>query len=438
MVTPEDQSFLRRALRLAMNGRGHVEPNPMVGCVLVKNKQIVGEGWHQKVGEAHAEPNALADCKSRGNDPAGATAYVTLEPCCHTNKRTPPCAPRLIEANVARVVVGCLDPNPDVNGRGVAMLRAAGIVVDILSDSLSPVPGGEGWGEGVTTGGALHARGRRATTPSPPPSPPGTGERGLNASHFRQLIAPFAGVGMATGNDTYLTLKWAEDVDGVVAGPRGVRAQISNAASSRLVHQLRARSAAVVVGINTVLRDDPMLDVRGLPGSRQPLRVVLDHLLKLPAASKLVGTARDPTRGGVAVICSEIAYFESPRVAELQALGVRVSEQRSLETRLAIDMDVVFHGEHLPHREFLVEPGPTLARALLPDADRVWILRSPTKIGGGPSAPRAAEIPDHYVVTGSLHLAGDTLTEYLNTRSPAFFAATPSADFVLAQEGATP
>ena len=117
-----------------MNGRGRVEPNPMVGCVLVKNGQIVGEGWHAKVGEAHAEPNALADCQSRGNDPAGATAYVTLEPCCHTNKRTPPCAPRLIEARVARVVIGCVDPNPDVNQFGIAMLRNAGMDVETVPE----------------------------------------------------------------------------------------------------------------------------------------------------------------------------------------------------------------------------------------------------------------------------------------------------------------
>src|SRR3954452_5275705 len=122
-----DIQFLRRALRLAMNGRGRVEPNPMVGCVIVKNGRVIGEGYHQEFGGPHAEPNALASCTE---PPQGATAYVTLEPCCHTNKKTPPCAPRLIEAKIARVVIGCLDPNPDVNGNGVAMLRAAGIQVD--------------------------------------------------------------------------------------------------------------------------------------------------------------------------------------------------------------------------------------------------------------------------------------------------------------------
>ena len=123
-----DQHYLRRAIRLAMNGRGRVEPNPMVGCVIVRpDGRVIGEGFHEQFGGPHAEPNALAACARAGESTAGATAYVTLEPCCHTNKKTPPCAPRLIEAKPARVVVGCLDPNPQVNDRGIAILRAAGI-----------------------------------------------------------------------------------------------------------------------------------------------------------------------------------------------------------------------------------------------------------------------------------------------------------------------
>src|SRR5207244_12042227 len=122
-----DIQMMRRAIRLAMNGRGAAEPNPMVGCVLTKDGRVIGEGFHARFGGPHAEPTALANCTE---SPAGATAYVTLEPCCHVNKKTPPCVPRLIEAKVGRVVVGCLDPNPEVNGRGVTMLREAGIVGD--------------------------------------------------------------------------------------------------------------------------------------------------------------------------------------------------------------------------------------------------------------------------------------------------------------------
>src|SRR3954453_3729783 len=121
-----DDDFMRRALPLAMNGRGRVEPNPMVGCVIVKNGRVIGEGYHAQFGGPHAEPTALANC---AESPAGATAYVTLEPCCHTNKKTPPCVPALIEARLARVVSGSVDPNPDVNGQGLDQLRAAGIHV---------------------------------------------------------------------------------------------------------------------------------------------------------------------------------------------------------------------------------------------------------------------------------------------------------------------
>src|SRR4051812_38468655 len=122
-----DESYLRRAIRLAMNGRGYVEPNPMVGCVIVKNGRVIGERYHEKFGGPHAEPNALASCTE---SPEGATAYVTLEPCCHTDKKTPACVPKLIEAKIARVVVGCLDPNPKVNGKGIVLLRGAGIIVE--------------------------------------------------------------------------------------------------------------------------------------------------------------------------------------------------------------------------------------------------------------------------------------------------------------------
>src|SRR5947209_18440022 len=123
-----DEQMIRRAIALAMRGRGGVEPNPMVGCVIVKDGRVIGEGWHQRFGGPHAEPKALAACTE---SPAGATAYVTLEPCCHTNKKTPPCVPRLIEGKLARVVVGCLDPNHQIAGRGVAQLREAGIDVTV-------------------------------------------------------------------------------------------------------------------------------------------------------------------------------------------------------------------------------------------------------------------------------------------------------------------
>src|SRR4051812_34506377 len=209
MTPTQDEQHLRRAIRLAMNGRGRVEPNPMVGCVIVaRDGRVIGEGYHQQFGGPHAEPNALASCTESPDD---STAYVTLEPCCHTNKKTPPCTPRLIEAKVARVVIGCLDPNPDVNGKGMAMLRAAGIRVD------GPVLEGPA----------------------------------------RQSIGPF--VGHLIHRRPYATLKWAETADGKVAGPDGAKLLISGLVATKAVHYLRSRSDAIAVGIGTVLNDDPRL-----------------------------------------------------------------------------------------------------------------------------------------------------------------------------------
>src|SRR3954451_12564544 len=223
-----NEHFLRRAICLAMNGRGRVEPNPMVGCVIVgRDGRVIGEGFHEQFGGPHAEPNALAACARAGESPAGATAYVTLEPCCHTNKKTPPCAPRLIEARLARVVVGCLDPNPAVNGKGIATLRAAGI--EVVGPVLEP--------------------------------------------EAKQLIAPF--LATTTLGRPYVTLKWAESADGKVAGPGGRRTQISNGLSMRLVHELRSRCEGIVVGINTVLADAPLLTARRVGASRLRARFVL-------------------------------------------------------------------------------------------------------------------------------------------------------------------
>lgn len=389
MITPTDEKFFRQALRLAMNGRGWVEPNPMVGCVLVKNGEVVGEGWHKKFGEAHAEPNALVNCRLSGHSAEGATAYVTLEPCCHQNKKTPPCAPRLIEAKVARVVIGCLDPNPEVNGNGVAMLRGAGIVVDVLPSC-------------------------------------GTG---LDTSLFQQLIAPF--ILRQQHNRPYVTLKWAESADGKVAGPEGMRRQISNPASSALVHTLRGRSDAIVVGAATVETDDPLLTARTpTPSPRRPDRVVIDRSHTVAMNARVITNRDAPT---VLVVNIEDERSKSDSLAMFNA-GVRLVWPGPDQDYL---MAALTGGDLLnrPYAHVLVEPGPRLSRSFFERGlvDRLWVIRSRQSIDSS-SAPSAAKIPTSFVAVGTLDLAGDTLTEYLNTASPAFFAATPSADIVLAEE----
>jgi diaminohydroxyphosphoribosylaminopyrimidine deaminase/5-amino-6-(5-phosphoribosylamino)uracil reductase len=381
--------WMRRALRLAMNGRGRVEPNPMVGCVIVKDGRVIGEGYHEQFGGPHAEPNALAACTE---SPAGATVYTTLEPCCHTDKKTPPCVPRLIEAKVGRVVIGCMDPNPQVNGQGATRLRAAGI------ELVAPVAEAE----------------------------------------CRSLIASFTR--RARGLHPYVTLKWAETADGKVAGPGGRRMQISGAESSRLVHLLRANSDAIVVGVGTVLSDDPLLTPRDVPLRRKPLRVVLDRGLRIPPQSQLVRTARDwPT----AVVFNHFrAGLHADRA--LTDLGVRVYGHdvmtSSDDSELRIALDGVMRDE-LQLGEVLVEPGPTLARQFFDSrrVDRVWVIRSPVSVNDG-TAPAAAKVPDWLVPIGTLRVGDDVLTEYraleLDDAADTEFAPVASADFVLAAEAA--
>jgi diaminohydroxyphosphoribosylaminopyrimidine deaminase/5-amino-6-(5-phosphoribosylamino)uracil reductase len=384
MIQSNDEQYLRRAIRLAMNGRGRVEPNPMVGCVIVKNDRVIGEGYHQQFGGPHAEPNALANC---AESPQGATAYVTLEPCCHTNKKTPPCAPRLIEAKVARVVVGCLDPNPDVNGNGISTLRAAGIQVD---------------------GPMLE-------------------------NEAKQLIAPF--LARVRQKRPYVTLKWAQSRNGKVAGPMGQRVKITSDTSDRIVHQLRARCDAIAVGTNTVLSDDPLLTARTENATdRKLLRVVLSNTLKLPMDSQLIRTALEHP---VVVYCSESsARDRAAVVADLRARQVEAVALPDHESHFSF-ADVLrdLHARNVTH--LLVEPGPTLTRYFLSrgQADRVWIFRSSKTIEDDKALAISAAPMVDYPATGEIPIAGgDVLTEYLNPSSSVFYAATPSADFVLTQE----
>lgn len=404
--------MMRRAIALAQRGVGAVEPNPTVGCVIVRDGATLGEGYHQKIGGPHAEINALAACTQ---STSGATAYVTLEPCCHTNKRTPPCVPALVAAKVARVVVGCVDPNPSVNGQGVAQLRQAGIDVTV------PV---------------------------------------LEAS-CRQLIAPF--IKNCTQRLPYVTLKWAQTADDKVAGAGGHRLQISGPAATRQVHLLRGRCDAIVVGIGTVLVDDPLLTARAtadddhrmsrdrkgaefsdpsaaqgdeVPACRTPLRVVLDSELRLPLQSRLAQTAAQVP---VVVYSTRAALQrESEKAGVLESLGVRLralpdhGAAPATQPPLGRVLSDLYEHERVNH--VLVEAGPTLARRFLNEglADRVWIIRSNQAIGEM-TAPAAAELPADYAPSGEIKLELDTLTEYLNPHSPVFSIAEASADLALMQ-----
>lgn len=373
-----DFDFMQRAIRLAMQGRGSVEPNPMVGCVIINEARVIGQGYHQKYGQSHAEPNALAVCTE---SPEGATAYVTLEPCCHLGKQTPPCVPRLIEARVSRVVVACMDPNPQVAGKGIAQLRAAGIQVDY----------------------------------------------GICESEAKQLAAPFFIRMAGERARPYITLKWAQTADGKIAGPEGARLQISNESSTRAVHQLRSRCDAILVGINTVIADDPSLTARDVPRTRPLHRLILDTHLRTPVTSKLAQSARQiPVR----IFCSEL-LVHTEKANVLKASGIEITGVSTIQPGLLGLEQMLRHLSPDRITHLLVEPGPTLATRFFQDGwvDRLWVNRS-TKTVDDPTAPTAATVPADYVQTGQIELAGDTLTEYLNPRSPVFFANVPSADFL--------
>jgi diaminohydroxyphosphoribosylaminopyrimidine deaminase/5-amino-6-(5-phosphoribosylamino)uracil reductase len=377
----EDADLMRRAIELAMRGRGRVEPNPMVGCVIARHGRIIAEGHHQQIGGPHAEVNALAACA----DSAGATAFVSLEPCCgFAGKKTPPCTRALIGSRLSRVVAACQDPNPSVSGKGLAELRSAGIAV----------------GEGLLANEA----------------------RQLNAAYFKTILR----------RRPYVTLKWAQTADGKIAGPGGQRLAISNAASLAAVHQLRSRSDAILVGIGTVRADDPLLTARVSNRRLAALRIVLDTHLRLGFDSQIVKTAsQSPT----IVCCAQSEYDEKPDLVwgmnrhHVEVLPLAVDA----DGRLSLDDLLDKLGKRgLTH--LLVEPGPTLAESFLRRnlADRVWIFRSP-KLIGPERSPEAAKID--YPASGSVTLDGDELTEYLNPGGSAFYAMQKSADLAMVGPG---
>jgi diaminohydroxyphosphoribosylaminopyrimidine deaminase/5-amino-6-(5-phosphoribosylamino)uracil reductase len=238
----------------------------------------------------------------------------------------------------------------------------------------------------------------------------------------------------------YVTLKWAQTADGKVAGAGGKRLQISNARSMRLVHELRARCDAIMVGINTVLADNPRLIPRGVERIRGLLRVVLDRRFRIPLDSEIVEGADllQMKHETDTVVIGEEPFLDPQRRSALMAHRVMIGTQKSSDLPEVLAMLGRFrprtrNSPHLTH--LLVEPGPTLARSFLETdlVDRVWIFSSSAALNEA-SAPSAMAIPEHYVRTGALNVQGDLLTEYLDPRGSVFFACQPSADFVLAEE----
>lgn len=266
-----EEQFMKRAIELAKQGTGWTAPNPLVGAVVVKNGRVIGEGYHRKYGELHAERNALAACTE---DPAGATLYVTLEPCCHYGK-TPPCTEIIIEKKIAKVVIGSRDPNPKVAGKGARILREHGI--EVVEDYM-----------------------REACD-------------ALNPVFFHYI----------TTKTPYVVLKFAMTLDGKIATRTGASKWITGEAARNHVHQLRGRYAGILAGIGTVLADDPMLNCR-IDGAHQPLRIILDSHLRIPMGSRLVRSAKEYP---LLIVCNESIRDReegASRIQKLEEAGAKV------------------------------------------------------------------------------------------------------------------
>lgn len=323
MTANGDLHWMQRALELAEQGRGLVEPNPLVGAVVVKDGRLLGEGWHRRYGEAHAEVNALTQA---GEQARGATLYVTLEPCCHHGK-TPPCVDAVIRAGVARVVAAMLDPFPKVSGNGAAALRAAGITVDV---------------------GACGEAARR-----------------LNAPYLKLL---------ATGRP-YVHAKWAMTLDGKIATRTGDSKWISTPASRAKTHAFRGRLDAIIVGIGTALADDPLLTARP-PGARVATRIVLDQRGRLPLMSQLARTARE--------VPTIVVVGKGATVRDLKALGCEVIELPLVEGKLAIGSLLDELGRRRMTNVLIEGGSQVLGSFFDADAiDEVHVLIAPRLIGGG-------------------------------------------------------
>ncbi len=322
----QEEKFMREAMALAKKGQGRVEPNPLVGAVIVRRGEVIGRGCHRHFGGRHAEVRALQDCKN----PRNAAMYVTLEPCSHHGK-TPPCTDAIIKAGIRRVVAACKDPSPHANGRGFRKLRKAGIEVEV---------------------GIL-----------------GDEARALNAPFFK----------LTTKGLPYVTVKYAMSLDGKIATVAGDSAWISNERSRLFVHKLRTNMDAIVVGVNTVLRDDPLLIVRHARVRRIPMRVILDATARTPLTSSVVQTA---TSVDTLIVASTKAPRE--RLEALQEAGCGMLQVKARKGKY-IDLHSLF--EFLGERHFtnvLIEGGGEVIASAFEDrlVDRAVVFVAPKIIGG--------------------------------------------------------
>lgn len=325
-----DEEYMSYAIKLSKKAEGRTSPNPIVGSLIVKNEKIIGTGYHKKAGLPHAEIEAILDANKKGNSLVGSTLYVTLEPCCHKNKKTPPCIDRILQENFSRIVIGTLDKNSRVKGKSVKILEYNGIdvKVGVLEEKLLKI----------------------------------------NEVFFKYI----------TKKIPFVTLKLAATLDGKIATYSGDSKWIGSEAQRKRAHLLRSNSDAVLVGFNTVRTDDPMLNVRlsSFSGS-QPRAVVLDTNLEIPLSSKLI-TER---KGTIIFISNSIKKLKKNK--KLSELGITLIECKK-DTSGYVDLsEALKHLGKLEITSLLVEGGSKVASSFIKGklVDKIIIFFS-TKILG--------------------------------------------------------
>ncbi|WP_054941410.1 bifunctional diaminohydroxyphosphoribosylaminopyrimidine deaminase/5-amino-6-(5-phosphoribosylamino)uracil reductase RibD [Paenibacillus ihuae] len=343
-----DQFYMSLAMDMAERAQGQTGINPVVGCVVVKDGAVIGLGTHLQRGTGHAEVHALNMAAGKAQ---GSTAYVTLEPCSHYGK-TPPCSQRLINEGVARVVVACEDPNPQVAGRGIEMLREAGIDVEV---------------------GLLRSRALR-----------------LNEKFIKYILT----------KQPFVTLKSASTLDGKLATKTGDSKWISNGQAREIVHTLRHRHQGIMVGVNTVIADNPSLTTRMEVPGLHPIRIVIDSSLRIPLESAVVTDGQAPT-----IVVTTAAADPAQKVA-LEAAGVTVVVSGA-GPRVDLQAAMVTLGE-MEISSILLEGGGTLNGSMLESGlvDRIVLFFAPKIVGGGSQAAGTFEFPGVELMKDAVMLEG--------------------------------
>jgi diaminohydroxyphosphoribosylaminopyrimidine deaminase / 5-amino-6-(5-phosphoribosylamino)uracil reductase len=341
-----DNQYMQRCLELAVKGAGFVAPNPMVGAVLVYENRIIGEGWHQQYGKAHAEVNCIASVKEEDRHLiAQSTLYVSLEPCAHFGK-TPPCANLIIQQKIPKVIIGCRDPFTEVNGKGIEKLKATGVEVVLVDAALE--------------------------------------------NECRQLNKRF--FTFYTKHRPFVILKWAETKNGKIADASSERLLISNEYANRLVHKWRSEEAAILVGTTTALSDDPELTTRLWKGP-SPIRLVIDKELKLPASLKLFNQQ-----------VKTIVFNYSKQEERENLLYYKLEKQASLVAQI---MDALFQ---LNIQSVIVEGGAKLLQSFIDEGmwDEARVIKNESLTAGnglaGPMLPGKLLQEESKIDTDTLHI----------------------------------